>query len=233
MSTTAPKSRTGLIIIIIVALIIVGIVVWYFFFKDSGCDPKKNGYTLKGKYDPKCMVADPKNTNTPPPNGTSSWVSDSNFPIKKGSWGPKVRALQEKLGVGTDGRFGPITEGKLKEKTGKTEIATQAEYDAIVIIGPAVQGGDNYKLLKETLGASAIPYSAGVYVNVPGQNKNYVFSFWPDGQFFFSLPKSEVSIAQGTYTEGGKKMLIDGDWFNYTEGSVTQNMKRIAKEKGE
>lgn len=241
------KSAKKLFIALGIFILIV--VILYFGFREDGwfsgskCDPNRNGYNKKGELDPKCKVEDPKNHNATPPAG-SAWTPDSSFPIKRGSWGPKVKALQAvfiaKYGksilpkYGADGRFGEETENALKSKFNKTEIANQAEYDAIVSPKSVVdQGGKNYDQLKANLGSSAIPYSAGVYVDVQGKNKNYVFSFWPNGQFFFALPKSQTSIAEGTYSDGGKRMKVSGDWFAYTEGNVSKNMDKITEELGE
>jgi hypothetical protein len=59
------------------------------------------------------------------------------FPLKKGSKGELVKQLQLALGVdklprfGADGDFGTETLNALKAATGKTQVDSQAEIDAI------------------------------------------------------------------------------------------------------
>lgn len=134
MTTTSPKSRTGLIIIISIAILIVGVVLYIYRDKLFGvnCDPNRNGFDKKGNPNPKCQFNDPKINNEPAPSGSGGWISDSSFPIKKGSWGPRVAALQKAIGANQDGKFGPKTEAALVEKTGKREVSNMQEYDAIV-----------------------------------------------------------------------------------------------------
>jgi hypothetical protein len=55
------------------------------------------------------------------------------FPLKNGS--PKsdlVKQLQTYLGVTADGLFGLKTQAALLQKTGKTQIASQSEYNAVI-----------------------------------------------------------------------------------------------------
>lgn len=64
-------------------------------------------------------------------------VSTSEFPLKKGSKGALVQRLQLALGsnklpkFGADGDFGTETQNALKAATGKTQVASLAEIDAI------------------------------------------------------------------------------------------------------
>jgi peptidoglycan hydrolase-like protein with peptidoglycan-binding domain len=64
-------------------------------------------------------------------------VPDSTFPLKKGSKGELVKKLQLALGAdklpkyGIDGDFGNETLNALKAATGKTQVDSQAEIDAI------------------------------------------------------------------------------------------------------
>jgi len=205
--------------------------VWYLYFKEPDCDPNRNGYDKKGNLNPKCRVNDPALTNATPPSGVPKWIPDTTFPIKKGMFGSKVKAVQKALGFSAkdqDGRFGNQTEGGVFAKFGTNDVS-EVQYNSLVnpVTPPTNGGGDNFAKLKTALGSKAIAYSAGVYVDVVGQNKKYVFSFFPTGEFFFSLPKVQTSIAQGTYSDGGKSMKVDGDWFAYTEGNVIKNMDKI------
>lgn len=233
-TAAAPKSRTGLFIIIAVGLIILGVVVWYFFLRGSGCDPNRNGYDKKGKYDPKCKVDDPKTTNTPAPTGSSGWVSDSSFPIKKGSWGPKVKALQSAIGAKDDGKFGPLTEAALKAKTGKTEVATQAEYDAIVSPQPT-GGGTNFEQLKKNLVGNFKTLADGISTDVSGTNKKYRFVFYTNGRFSMAEIGATQYLQKGTYLNGGTEMDVDGgnSYGNLISHPVSTNMKSIVKDYGE
>ena len=239
MATDRKKIING-IIIGALGLGILGAGIWFFFFRDK-CDPNNKGYTKKGKISDKCFAGekekDDKDT-TPPPATTGcggKWLADNTFSLKKCMRGDKIRALQTALGfTGTDvdGKFGNDTLGAVQAKfSGRSEV-TQSEYNAL-INPPVIGGALNYENLKKALGSKAIPYSAGVYVDVKGQNKNYVFSFYPEGQFYFSLPKVQASIAQGTYADGGKSMKVNGDLFAYTEDTVFKNMARIVVDRGE
>lgn len=72
----------------------------------------------------------------PPPGASPKPAlqgSPSIFPLKKGS--PKsdlVKQLQAALGVTADGLFGPQTQAALVAKTGKTAIASQAEFNSVI-----------------------------------------------------------------------------------------------------
>lgn len=139
MATTKEK---GLYVLIALALIIGGAVIYYVFFRDE-CDPNRNGFTKKGKPSDKCKVDNPSSSNVPPPSG-SQWTSDSEFPLKKGSWGAKVKAWQKALGFSDkdqDGRFGSQTESATITKIGKPTV-DQADYDKLVNPTPKPSGGN-------------------------------------------------------------------------------------------
>lgn len=74
-------------------------------------------------------------------------TSQAEFPLKKGSKGALVKQLQLALGVdklprfGADGDFGTETLNALKAATGKTQVDSQAEIDAI-----AKKKDDAYRL---------------------------------------------------------------------------------------
>lgn len=127
-------------VFVVLGIIILAVLAYVYRDKLFGakCDPNRNGFDIKGSPNSKCKVEDPRATNTPPPPPYTQWTSDSTFPIRKGSWGPKVKALQSALGVTDDGKFGSQTEAALYAKTQKKEVSTQAEYDSIV--NPSTSG---------------------------------------------------------------------------------------------
>jgi hypothetical protein len=69
--------------------------------------------------------------------GTPTPTPTEKFPLKKGSKGELVKKLQLALGAdklpkyGIDGDFGTETLNALKAATGKTQVDSQAEIDAI------------------------------------------------------------------------------------------------------
>lgn len=231
----AEKSKALLIFGIFAFLIILAVVGYYGFredgwFRGAACDPNRNGFDKKGNPNPKCMVANPATSNTQAPTGTSGWTSDSIFPIRKGSWGPKVKALQEKLGVGADGRFGPITEAALNTKFKKTQIATQAEYDAIVNPKPATLpagGGQNFIDLKKALPSATVISPDQVSTVVTGNNATFRFDFYSNGRVFVYKGAETGYTLRGTYSNGGKRIKADGDFFAYSGDNVQQTMKSV------
>lgn len=227
----AAKSRTALYVIIGVGILVASVAVWYFFLRGGPkCDPSRNGFDAQGNPNPKCQFSDPATTGEPSPAGTSGWVSDSTFPIKKGSWGPKVAALQTAIGASSDGKFGPQTESKLIAKTGKAEVSNAADYDKI-INPPASGGGNNFQELKNALAGASTNFSEGVSYLVPGQNNNYRFDFYAkNGRWILYQIGAAGSWERGTYYEGGKRMSVDGKkTFN---GTPQANMIAIVKEYG-
>ena len=230
----AEKSKALLIFGIFAGVIVLAVLAYYGFredgwFRGAGCDPNRNGFDTKGNPNPKCMVANPAASNIPSPDG-SGWISDSTFPIKKGSWGPKVKALQTKLGVGADGRFGPITETALNTKFKKTQIATQAEYDAIVNPKPAAvagSGGQNFIDLKKALPSATVVGPDEISTVVTGTNTTFKFNFYSNGRVFVYKGAETGYALKGTYSNGGKRIKADGDLFAYTGDNVQEAMKSV------
>lgn len=234
------------IIFVLFALAIIGGLIYIYRDKifGSSCDPLRNGFDKKGNQNLKCKFDDPNLTNTSPPSGSSGWMSDSAFPIKKGSWGPKVASLQRALGFAegkcttcADGKFGTITEDALNKKTGKKQVATQAEYDAIVspkgVTSPNISGGNNFKELKNNLGSKAKDFQDGVSIDVSGRNKQFTFWFYNNGRFFIT-PIGKISsqgntLKKGTYINGGTEMYVDdgNSYGNFISHPVTKNMASI------
>jgi hypothetical protein len=85
-------------------------------------------------------VEDPNKNNEPVPPGSSSaqWIPED-WPLRKGMFGPLIKAMQKKLGIGDDGKFGTITESSVKNKIGKTEV-TEYDYKLLVPESKAVSG---------------------------------------------------------------------------------------------
>lgn len=214
-------------IFVSLAVIIVGLLVWYFFFRDD-CDPNNDGYTKKGKLSDKCKAKDPADTNTPPPPGEPKWIKDDTFPLKKGMWGSKVRAVQEKLGIYVDDKFGTDTEEAVYARF-KENTVSQPNYDSLV--NPVViAGGANFTQLKANLPGET-SFNGGVSFNKQGQNKNYRFDFYAsNGRFIVNTFGTDDAIKRGTYSNGGKKMVVDGG--NTYDGNVVDNMAKIINDIG-
>ena len=91
-------------------------------------------------------VMDPNGEVVTGGGGTPTPTTEK-FPLKKGSKGELVKQLQLALGVdklprfGADGDFGTETLNALKAATGKTQVDSQAEIDAI-----AKKKDDAYRL---------------------------------------------------------------------------------------
>ena len=102
-------------------------------------------YIIRSLRKTKSVMDESGNVDTTSGGGTS--VPDSTFPLKKGSKGALVKNLQLALGVdklpkfGADGDFGTETLNALKAATGKTQVDSQAEIDAI-----AKKKDDAYRL---------------------------------------------------------------------------------------
>ena len=238
MATDRKKIING-IIIGALGLGILGAGIWYFFFRDK-CDANKKGYTKKGKISAKC-VGETNNANTDPNTETSTppagckWVSDNTFPLKRCMIGNKIGALQTALGFtgsNVDKKFGNDTLGAVQNKFGGRSEVTQAEYEAL-LNPPTTGGGQNFGKLKTALGDRAKNFSAGVYVTVLGQNKNYKFSFYADnGRVFMQDNIGDTILYRGTYSDGGKKIVMDNG-ASYEEGGVFLNMQEIVKDLGQ
>lgn len=201
--------------------------IWFFFFRGKGdCDPNNLGFTKGGKPSDKCKAQKP---DAPTPSGIQ-WVPES-FNLKRGMWGDRIKIMQQILKISDDGKFWTETEDAVKAKIGKTEV-TPEDYEKIV--NPSTtSGGTNYALLKKELGTSATNFSGGVRTSVLGKNKRYSFDFYAgNGRFCFYETGQTACIKKGTYTNGGKKMFIDGG-KTYELGTVFLNMKAIANELGQ
>jgi peptidoglycan hydrolase-like protein with peptidoglycan-binding domain len=81
---------------------------------------------------------------------TPSGTTQSEFPLKKGSKGASVKRLQLALGkdklpkFGADGDFGTETQNAVKAATGKTQVDSLAEIDAIAAKRGIVWSGGQY-----------------------------------------------------------------------------------------
>jgi hypothetical protein len=107
------------------------------------------------------------NIDTSSGGGTSSGGTTpaSDFPLKKGSKGALVQRLQLAIGTsnlpkfGADGDFGTETQNALKAATGKTQVGSLAEIDAIAAKRGFVWSGGQYlpKLLAAPSGSTNVP----------------------------------------------------------------------------
>jgi hypothetical protein len=96
---------------------------------------------------------------------TPSGTTQAEFPIKKRSKGTLVYRLQLALGkdklpkFGADGDFGTETQNALKAATGKTQVDSLAEIDAIAAKRGLVWSGGQYlpKLLAAPSGSTNVP----------------------------------------------------------------------------
>jgi hypothetical protein len=82
--------------------------------------------------------------------GSSTNTPSTEFPLKKGSKGALVKRLQLALGkdklpkFGADGDFGTETQNAVKAATGKTQVDSLAEIDAIAAKRGLVWSGGQY-----------------------------------------------------------------------------------------
>lgn len=176
------------------------------------------------------MVPDPNKSNTPVPDGspTPKWIPEV-FKLDVGMYGKKIKALQKKLGIADDGKFGNQTKASVIA-AGKTVPLSEPDYNAIV--NPAASGGGaNFQKLKAALGANAINFSGGVKYPIQGQNKNYRFDFYTNGRFFLNTIDVSDNIAKGSYTNGGQIMAVDGG--NTYNMALFTNMTNIVKDYGQ
>jgi peptidoglycan hydrolase-like protein with peptidoglycan-binding domain len=97
--------------------------------------------------------------------GGSTNTPSIEFPLKKGSKGALVKRLQLALGkdklpkFGADGDFGTETQNAVKAATGKTQVDSLAEIDAIAAKRGFVWSGGQYlpKLLAAPSGNTNVP----------------------------------------------------------------------------
>jgi hypothetical protein len=96
-------------------------------------------YIIRSLKKTKSVMDDSGNVDTTSGGGSTSGGTTpvSDFPLKKGSKGALVQRLQLAIGTdklpkfGADGDFGTETQNALKSVTGKTQVDSLAEIDAI------------------------------------------------------------------------------------------------------
>lgn len=215
------NQKTLMWIFIGLAIIIGGSVIWYFFLRDE-CDPLQKGYTKKGKLNDKCGSADPQKDNIPAPSG-SQWVPDTSFPLKRGSWGERVKAVQKALGFTAsqqDGKFGPMTENAVKAKLGTVDVSA-AQYEQL--INPAATGGGtNFAQVKQAFAGRSNNFSGGITTAELGKNTSYFIDYYTNGRVIIN-DSNKRPIKRGTYSNGGEKIVIDSADGGYS--STTSNAK--------
>ena len=219
MALTSGQKTLITWIIVLLFLGVVAGVVWYIWFRDE-CDPSNNGFTKKGKPSDKCGVPDPVLTNTPPPAGCT-WILDSSFPLRKCMWGAKVKALQGKLGIADDGKFGNDTLDAVQKKFNSPEV-TEAQYNSLV--SPPPTGGANYNNVKKALGVAGKTEGCNgcVYTISEGINTQYTVTFFTNGRVSFK-DNNKSTYKNGSYTDGGKEIVIDAKDGGYKTGNYISN----------
>lgn len=200
--------KTYFIIFAIVAAVIVIAVILYYIFRET---PVK---------DPNEETPVPP---VPPGSGTPKWVPES-FPLNVGMFGSKTKKLQTALGISADGKFGTQTKASVIAK-GKSVPLSQADYN-IIVSPPAIGGGTNFQQIKTALAGGSTNFNGGISYLKQGQNKTYRFDFYTNGRFYVNTYNLNDALAKGTYSSGGKKMVIDGG-STYENLSVIINMTNI------
>jgi len=222
------KSKRGLYIALGATAFVLTGGYFVFIYKDKDGKTYWKKWTGKDDVEDIPVVDEPKEAS---PTGTK-WISEESlganpFPLKKGMFGGRIKLLQQKFGIKPDdGKFGKDTENAVVKKFGVPTVS-QAAYNSVV--NPTTTaGGLNFIELKKAL-PSAQNTSDGIGMWITGQNKKFGFRFYAaNGRF--SVESSGKILKKGTYSEGGKRMKLDGDWTAYTESSALGNMKKIVED---
>lgn len=128
MALTAGQQKLALYALIFLGLLIASAVIYYVWIRDE-CDPNNNGFTKKGKPSDKCRVNKPTEA-VPSGSPTSTWITEA-FPLNMGMYGSRIKLLQQKVGIGADGKFGKQTTTALIAK-GYTVPLSEADYNTII-----------------------------------------------------------------------------------------------------
>jgi putative chitinase len=133
--------------------------------------------------------------------------------LKNGSTGPEVKQLQEKLGLGADGQFGPGTEAKVKEWQAANGLTADG------IVGPsswAKMMGEAAPVAATPAPAAAIPASGFKLANLKGHVPDAVIAQIPDtaAKFNITTPlRLAHFLSQCGHESGGFKAVSEN--LNY------------------
>ncbi len=125
--------------------------------------PKRATATVVTLLPTKEVVADEREANTTvnpivvPSQSSATVHTPESFPLRRGMRGQRIQALQQKLGVKTDGVFGSETQAALFKQFGITTV-TASQYPSILLsklkaTSQAVQTGTSLVLKKGSKGA--------------------------------------------------------------------------------
>lgn len=118
---TSSTKSTLTIIFSVLAILVMLLLIWVFrckLFNLASCAQQQADNLNKS------------NTPIPPGSPTSKWVAE-HFDLTLGMVGPKIKALQSKLGIATDGKFGLQTKAAVIA-AGYTVPLSQPNYNKIV-----------------------------------------------------------------------------------------------------
>lgn len=204
----------------------------YFVFGYKGKDGLTAFQRLTGGGAGEMPIEEVKTPVEPVPAGSPapSWIPEG-FPLSKGMYGGRIKNLQTKLRISADGKFGSGTESAVRAKLGKTSVS-EADYNKIVNpVTVTIGGGSNFETLKKNLGSGITYFNGGLKVSAQGKNAVYYFQFYTNGRWFLFDSKNK-KVKQGSYEEGGTRMIIDGAYGYFENGGVRLNMKGILQTLG-
>lgn len=216
-------------IMLILAPCLIGIaVVWYISSKakksaGSGSNVNNGGSGLQDLYG--------GNTGTQ----TSVNSSGCSFPLKSGSNNDCVKQLQQALGgLTVDGVFGPATQSRLQQLTGKTSISSASELNSVI---GSLSNANSASIDDFARGSQAdvltLQYNSGKYTNWQATKASTLIGImWPltttNGQKINLDNGQKISMA--TYNLIGKtndNYLVLADFFGNYYKADPQALKLV------